>query len=228
MSEPVKAVRKPESIRGWYNRTTSGARKFLLIFSLVAIVAAIVMFLYTPASLHVSLQQFNGAYVIPIAGLIWILGFLYIFLIPQREVGFRTQEFIESMSNSVRETIEKEIVPAAQVWKRVGEKIEQEMPAFLKKVDEGIVEIREASKKLSLAIEKNEALAVEAKPAIEALRRIEANIEKEIQNGFFENAKAALDSVRSLGGLPSKESAEEDLSYALKSIRKNKVAGRAS
>lgn len=228
MSEPVKAVRKPESIRGWYHRTTSGARKFLVIFSLIAIASAIVLFLCAPQELHASVQQFNGAYVIPVAGLIWILGFLYIFLIPQREVGFRTQEFIEAMSNSVRDTLEKEIVPAVKVWQRVGERIEQELPAFLKKVDEGIAEIREASKKLALAIEKNEGFAAEAKPAIEALKRIEAKVEEEIKNGFFENARAALDSVRSLGGIPGKEDAEEDLSYALKSIRTNKALRRTS
>jgi hypothetical protein len=228
VSEPVKAVRKPESIRGWYHRTTSGARKFLVIFSLIAIASAIVLFLCAPQELHASVQQFNGAYVIPVAGLIWILGFLYIFLIPQREVGFRTQEFIEAMSNSVRDTLEKEIVPAVKVWQRVGERIEQELPAFLKKVDEGIAEIREASKKLALAIEKNEGFAAEAKPAIEALKRIEAKVEEEIKNGFFENARAALDSVRSLGGIPGKEDAEEDLSYALKSIRTNKALRRTS
>jgi hypothetical protein len=38
-----------------------------------------------------------------------------------------------------------------------------------------------------------------------------------------------MESVRSLGGLPSpslKEDAQEDLSYALKSIQKNKPAPR--
>lgn len=76
MSEPVKAVRKAESVRGWYHRTTSGARKFLLVFSAIAICAAVVLFLCAPQSLHASIQQFNGAYVIPVAGGIWILGFL--------------------------------------------------------------------------------------------------------------------------------------------------------
>lgn len=226
---PGKKTAKMESIRQWYHRTTSGARKFLLIFSLIAIVAAIVMFVCAPQSLHASIQQFNGAYVIPVAGGIWILGFLYIFLIPQREVGFRSQEFIESMSNSVRETIEKEIVPAVKVWMRVGEKVEAELPGFLKTVNDGINEIREASKKLSAAIEKNDQigtdvkqLAAEIRPAVEALRRIEASVETEIKNGLFENAKAAMESVRSLGGIPNKEDAEEDLSYVLKSIKTNK------
>lgn len=221
-----KSNKMNESIRQWYGRTTSGARKFLLIFSLFAIAAAIVLFIYAPQSMHASLQQFNGAYVIPVAGGIWILGFLYIFLIPQREVGFRTQEFIESMSNSVKDTIEREIVPAVLVWKRVGEKVESELPGFLKRIDEGIGEIREVSKKLSTAIEKNEGLAADIKPAVEALRRIEASVETEIKNGLFENAKAAMESVRSLGGLPNKEAAQEDLSYALSSIRKNKPPGR--
>ncbi len=236
---PTKKSGKSESIRQWYHRTTAGARKFLLIFSLIAIAAAVMLFIYAPQSMHQSLQQFNGAYVIPVAGGIWILGFLYIFLIPQREVGFRSQEFIEAMSNSVKDTIVNEIVPAVVVWKRLGEKIEAELPGFVKKVDEGIMEIRSASKKLVEAIDKNEnigaevkQLATEIKPAVEALRRIEASVETEIKNGIFENAKAALESVRSLGGLPVNKDGsaapEEDLSYALRSIRanKDKVTGR--
>jgi hypothetical protein len=199
---------------------------------------AVVLFIYAPASMHQSLQQFNGAYVIPVAGGIWILGFLYIFLIPQREVGFRSQEFIESMSNSVKETIEKEIVPAVKVWMRLGEKIEAELPGFLKTVNDGMSEIREgvkeirvASGKLTTAIAKNENIgdevkqfATEVRPAVEALRRIEASVEMEIKNGLFENVKATMESVRSLGGLPggSKEEGQEDLSYALRSLKINK------
>lgn len=221
-----KSSKTGESIRQWYHRTTSGARKFLLIFSGIAICAAIALFIFAPQSLHVSIQQFNGAYVIPVAGGIWILGFLYIFLIPQREVGFRSQEFIESMSNSVRDTLEREIVPAVAVWKRLGEKIEAELPNFMKKVDEGILEIQSSSKKLAVAIEKNEGLAADVKPAVEALRRIEAKFEEEIRGGFFEKANAALDSVRSLGGIPGKEDSEENLSYALESIKKNKALRR--
>jgi hypothetical protein len=224
----VKPVKKGESVRAWYHRTTSGARKFLLIFSAIAICLAVVMFIYAPQSLHVSIQQFNGAYVIPVAGGIWILGFLYIFLIPQREVGFRSQEFIESMSNSVRETIEREIVPAVAVWKRLGEKIEAELPIFMKKVDEGILQIQESAKKLTVAIEKNEGLAADIKPAVDSLKRIEAKFEGEIKNGFFEKATAALESVRSLGGIPGKDDSEENLSYALDSIKKNKALRRTS
>lgn len=224
----VKPAKKAESVRGWYHRTTSGARKFLLIFSAVAICAAILLFVFAPQSLHASIQQFNGAYVIPVAGGIWILGFLYIFLIPQREVGFRSQEFIESMSNSVRDTLEREIVPAVAVWKRLGEKIEAELPILMKKVDEGILQIQESAKKLTVAIEKNEGLAADAKPAIDALKRIETKFEEEIKNGFFEKANAALESVRSLGGIPGKDDSEENLSYALDSIKKNKALRRTS
>lgn len=218
-----------ESIRGWYQRTTSTARKSLLFGTISMMLVASIVWTFVPASFIAQAQQFNGALTIPVAGLIWILGFLYIFLIPQREVGFRTQEFVESMSEAVKDTIEKEIVPAVVIWKRIGERIEQELPTFLKKVDEGIAEIRDASKKLAVAIEKNEGLAADAKPAIEALRRIEAKVEEEIKNGFFENARAAMDSVKSFtGGVQTREEAQEDLSYALKSIRKNKAAGRPS
>lgn len=113
------------------------------------------------------------------------------------------------------------------VWKRVGEKVEAELPAVLKKIDEGFKDLKDAAQKISSVIEKNEAIAAEARPAIEALRRIEAKFEEEIKKGFFEKAHAALDSVRTMGGLPPNEPEEkEDLSFALNSIRKNKAVGR--
>lgn len=108
------------------------------------------------------------------------------------------------------------------VWKRLGEKMEAELPGLLKKVDEGFKELKDSAQKLSSVIEKNESIAAEAKPAIEALKRIEAKVEDEIKNGFFEDARAALQSVRTMGGLPPKEEEKEDLSFALNSIRKNK------
>jgi hypothetical protein len=112
------------------------------------------------------------------------------------------------------------------VWKRVGEKVEAELPGLLKKVDEGFKELKDSAQKLSLVIEKNESIAAEARPAIEALKRIEAKVEDEIKRGLFEKAHAALDSVRTMGGLPPKEEEREDLSFALNSIRNNKNKGR--
>jgi len=229
--QPQPPVQKKESVRQWYHRTTSGARKFLLMFSAVAVAAAVVLFICAPQSLHQSLQQFNGAYVIPVAGGIWILGFLYIFLIPQREVGFRSQEFIESMSNSVKDTIEREIVPAVTLWKRVGEKIEAELPGMITQVKDGMKQatatmedLRAAAKRLNDAVDMNGKIVEDTKPAIEALKRIEAKVEVAIRGGLFEKVDTALDSVRSLGGLPPKEEEEQpNMDWALESIRRNKA-----
>jgi hypothetical protein len=127
-------------------------------------------------------------------------------------------QYLEKRLEAERGKIEETL----GVWKRVGEKVEAELPGFLKKVDEGFKELKDSAQKLSSVIEKNESIAAEARPAIEALKRIEAKVEDEIKKGFFEDARAALQSVRTMGGLPSKEEEKEDLSFALNSIRKNK------
>jgi hypothetical protein len=127
-------------------------------------------------------------------------------------------QYLEKRLEAERGKIEETL----GVWKRVGEKVEAELPAFLKKVDDGFKELKDSAQKLSSVIEKNESIAADARPAIEALKRIEARIEDEIKKGLFEKANAALDSVRTMGGLPPKEEEKEDLSFALNSIRKNK------
>lgn len=132
-------------------------------------------------------------------------------------------QYLEKRLEAERGKVEETLV----VWKRLGERVEAELPIFLKKVDDGFKELKDSAQKLSLVIEKNEAVAAEARPAIEALKRIEAKVEEEIKKGFFEKANAALDSVRTMGGLPPKEEEKEDLSFALNSIRKNKALGRS-
>lgn len=119
-------------------------------------------------------------------------------------------------------------------WKRIGEKIESELPSFLKRVDEGFNELKETSKKLSIVMERNDSLAQDAKPVIESLKRIEASIEAELNNGFMDEVRTAAAAVRSMGGLPVKAPSQgstsgvekEDLSFALNSIRKSKASGR--
>ena len=96
MSEQQKQkAEKPESIRQWYQRTTSKARMSLVWVSAISIVFGVLFFLYAPLKLAQFMQTANGAVTIPIAGGIWIAAFVYIFLVPSREVGFRSQESIE-------------------------------------------------------------------------------------------------------------------------------------
>lgn len=155
---------------------------------------------------------------------------LYGLQLNERTAGFFSKpeesplvQYLEKRLEAERANVESGLA----VWKRLGEKLEAELPVFLKKVDEGFKDLKDSAQKLSAVIEKNEAIAAEARPAIEALKRIETKVEDEIKKGFFDKANAALESVRMMSGLPPREEEPEDLSFALNSIRKNKALGRS-
>lgn len=215
---------RPEGIRQWYQRTTSLARKVLFWLAVLAIAGAVIAFFFMPETMTGKLQAFNSAVTTPTAIFLWTFGLLFMFLIPQRESGFRSQEWVELLVTKV--------VPVVKTWDEIGEKVKAELPAVLddmkatvKKASETMDELRVAAKRLMDAVGKNEKTLEDAKPVVEALKRIESRIEIEIHGGLFENVKAALASVRSLGGLPPSE-AEEDLpnmAWALNSIRTNKA-----
>lgn len=121
-----------------------------------------------------------------------------------------------------KELFEREILPVIQTWQRIGKQVEEQVPNLI----QGLTEMRNAARKLDQAIEKNEHLAAEARPAIEALKRIEAKVEDEINAGLFENMKSAVEAIRGMSGIPKTEESKPDLSLALTSIRKNKLAGK--
>lgn len=221
---------KPEGIRSWYARTTSKARKVLVWTSAVGIMAAGFFFVFAPQDLIEKIQQFNGAMTIPIFGLIWILGFIYMFLIPQREAGFRGQEWIENIAVTFQDSVDQKMAPAVKTWQNIGLEVEKELPGVLagikdglKKASDTMDELRAAAKKIQEAVVKNEKVVENAIPAIEALKRIEAKIEAEIKAGLFENVQATLESVRGISGVPKQEEESPNLNWALESIRKNKA-----
>lgn len=219
MSEQVQ---KPEGIRQWYRRTTSTARKVLLWSTVVAIVGAVIAFFFLPAAAAMKIQTFNSALVIPIAALLWTVGLVFIFLLPQREAAFRSQEWVETLVTTV--------VPAIKKWSAIADSVNTELPgvlaqmkSFTKNAAETMEDLRAAARRLTEAVAKNEMLASDAKPAIEALKRIEARIEFEIKMGLFENVNTALESIRGMSGVPQGEEDMGNLQWALESVRKSKV-----
>lgn len=221
-------VQKSEGIRQWYRRTTSTARKVLLWSTVVAIVGAVIAFFFMPSSAAMKIQTFNSALVIPIAALLWTVGLVFIFLLPQREAAFRSQEWVEIMVTT--------LVPAIKKWSAIGDSVNAELPgmleqmkAFAKNASETMGELRAAARILNEAVAKNEMLASDAKPAIEALKRIEARIEFEIKMGLFENVNVALESIRGISGVPKDEEDIGNLEWALQSVRqsKAKVGGKS-
>lgn len=130
---------------------------------------------------------------------------------------------LSEQGNTQKELFEREILPAIQTWQRIGKTVEEQIPTLI----QGMTEIREAAKKIDQAVQKNDNLAAEMKPAIDALKRIEAKVEDEIKTGLFENIRAATESVRGINGIPKVEETKPDLNTALSVIRKNKVVGRS-
>lgn len=206
-SEPVSSAQRAretakESIRMWYERTTKKWRMGLVWCTLFALVGAAVVYFIASFSFLARLQTFNGAMTIPIAGLIWLLAFVYIFLVPSREASFRSQEWIEAMVTIVERTVSEQVAPAAVVWGRVGAKIEKELPVLLEDIRGGFDTVKAAAVNLEKAVEKNEKLADEVRPVVESLKRIQSRVETEIQSGLFEEVRAAAVAVKSFGGGP--------------------------
>lgn len=229
MTNETKPAEKFEPARTWYERTTRKSRKLIAAASVIGLLSALVFFFVVPHEYTLRLQVFNGAWVIPVFGAIWIWAFVWIFLIPSREVGFRSQESIERMENS--------ITPVLEIWKKLGDRIESELNSgLISEFKEGVKTLREAAAKIQTITESSSGdlkstakeireFKAEVKPTLEALQRIQGNLQKEIDSGFFDNIRTAMDSVRQLGGMPAGKPhappAVADLDKTLKMIAKS-------
>lgn len=222
---------KSETIRTWYDRTTRKTRKIIGWTSIIGAVSAVFFFFYVPPAYTLRLQVFNGAWVIPIAALIWIVAFVWIFLIPSREVGFRSQEALDRTTEMLKDAVETSIKPALEVWQRLGRRLEAELEAgLLVEFREAIKTLRETAQKVQASTESStgdlkatsaelRAFTSDVKPAIDALKRIQTNLEHEIKDGFFDQARLAMESIRHLGGGPASKKGP-DLNAALHTVGK--------
>lgn len=223
-----QGAEKPESIRQWYNRTTSKMRVFLTIFTAIAIVGGVVFFFAVPHAVNVKLQTFNGAIVIPIAALIWILAFVYIFLVPSREVGFRSQESIEQTVDILHNAVENKIRPALETWQRIGSRVEAELNAgLMNQIKDSLKELRDATAKITNSAENSNGeikkFADDARPAIDALKRVQEKFDTTMSSGFLDDLQAAVASMKHLS-LPAPDASvpikEPKLDKALSVISK--------
>lgn len=217
-SPPTEEPREEakESIRQWYERTTKKWRKALVWATVAAVAAAVVMYGFSSFSFLARLQTFNGAMTIPIAALIWMLTFVFIFLVPSREASFRSQEWIEAMVALVEQSVREQVAPAAVVWRRIGERVERDLPGFVREVRDGMETVRSSAARLEQAIQKNEKVAEEARPVVEALRRIEDRIERE---GLIDELRDAARAVKNFAGAPPKPGEEPSIDRALATLR---------
>lgn len=226
MATQKTAAPKRESIREWYSRKTGWAFKAICFMTTCSVATMCVMWGAASLPQLQRLQTFNGALTIPLIGGIWIFGFIYMFLTPSREASFRGQESLEEAVEIIRTAMMEKISPATAIWGRIGERLERELPIVVQKANDTLDELRNAARNLDAAAKRNGTFMDEAKPAIDALKRIEHRVELEIQGGFFESMKAATESVKSFAGIP-KDATEPDYKWALESVRKAKAKAAA-
>ncbi len=112
-------------MRQWYTRKTRGALRALFGATVLVLVAAVLLWTLAEMDFLARMQTFNGALIIPCFGGIWIAAFLFIWLIPMRELSFRGQESLDRMEARTQKALEDEFIPTAQIWKRIGERVEQ-------------------------------------------------------------------------------------------------------
>lgn len=215
--ETVKVQKEAdkESIRHWYERTTKQWRKGLVWATIAAVVSAAALYGLASFSFLARLQTFNGAVVIPISALIWMITFTFVFLVPSREASFRSQEWIEAMVGLVEQAVREQVAPAAVVWRKIGERVERDMPGFLREIREAVDTMKTSAANLDLTMQKNDKVAEEALPVIKALRRIEERIERE---GVIDEMREAARAVKSFAGAPLRRSEEPSIEKALAAL----------
>lgn len=215
---------RPETIRQWYKRTTDRWRRALFFATLAAIAAGAVVYMLASFHLLARLQTFNGALTIPISALIWILSFVYVFLVPSREVGFRSQESLEKSVELLEDAVEKKIAPAVEIWRKLGERVEKEFDAgFMDDFKSAVRELREAAAKIQASAENSNGelkrFTEDAKPALDALKRIQGRIENEFGTGFIEDLRVAVSGMKNMAAPPANPT-EPNLDRALKVVMK--------
>jgi hypothetical protein len=199
--EPMERLPETrEGIRQWYNRTTRTWRKALVWATAIAIVGAAVFYCLGSVNYFSRIQTFNGALTIPVGAGLWMAAFVFIFLIPSREAGFRSQEWIEIAVAILQRTVRDEITPAAQIWTRIGTRVEEELPKLLAEIRNGIDLAKTSAARIEEAVKKNETIAADAKPVVEALKRIEDRFEQEIKAGLIDDIRQAAHAVKDFAG----------------------------
>lgn len=223
---------RPETIREWYHRSTRRWRVALVYATLTAFVVAAVMFSVSSVHFLARLQTFNGAFTIPISAFIWILAFVFVFLVPSREVSFRSQESIEKMVEIADRAFVKKLEPAIEQWKKIGEIVQKELDGGLfKDLRDALKEVKDAVARVEQSASNSNGelrkFTEDAKPALETLKKIQGHIEKELGTGFLEKIRDAADAVQELRPMPAKPT-EPDLDKALQAVSKKKAAQKSA
>lgn len=131
-----------ESIRQWYRKTTKKSMAWLIWAGVVSSIGAAFFYVLVPQAVHLKLQVFNGAITIPVAGGIWIVSFILLWLVPMRETAFRSQESMERMESRIEERLKKADVIIDRLG-RITKAVEDGTHPLLNRIEADIHAIRE-------------------------------------------------------------------------------------
>ncbi len=135
-------------------------------------------------------------------------------------------EAMDRMEERMLELFEKKLLPAMKVWERVGLAVEAEIKSgLIKEVRDAVKELRATSGKLEKVAADSTTFAEDAKPALEALKRIEDRIEKEIASGLFEDGRIAINGLKEMS-VPA-GATEPDMGSVLANLKKKKAEDAA-
>jgi hypothetical protein len=231
MSEQGKAS-ELHGIRAWYERSTKRARRALVWATLIMAIGMFVFWTGVPAHWAARLQTANGAYTIPAFGGLWIAAFMFIWLIPMRELSFRGQESMERTEERLKvslakwdEIVDQKILPAVATWQRIGTAIETEVLPHAK---ETLLEIERAAlvvtEKAGLIEKRAHDIQSKAEPGIESVKRIAGQFERHIVSGMLEKMQTVLEAMATMNGLTfGKKGSKPDLGRALANVQKKKA-----
>lgn len=224
--------KKKERIRDWYRRTTGRSIRILFWITGVALIGMVAAHFLMPYEMLHKTQIFNGALTLPILGGIWIFFFIYGFLMPSREASFRAQETLEDGVTIIDRLIKERLEPAAQVWQRIGEKLEKAMnEGLLTEVKSVIEELKQAAKKVEEGNGEIKALSADVKPMVQKLREVQERLEeKNFLTDLHEGVKALRDLGRPIGPIHSTTPDDIDkpkVGKALAMIKKAEVKPKA-
>lgn len=196
-----------ESIRSWWTKKTKKVGRMILVSSIISMIGALMFFRYAPAEIVSRIQAFNGAMTIPVAGAIWLAAFVFQFLIPSREVAFRSQETLERTEKRLAESLgalnsfmKDQAVPAVEACRHMAHLFETQ---YFKDIQSTIYVCQYAAKNAVETAKKTETMAVEihrdALPAIASAARILATLEKALDGGILDRLNQAVETASTLG-----------------------------
>lgn len=194
-----------EGIRAWYKRTTRKAMRSLVFATVLSVLGMLSFWILVPQQFIMRLQAANGAFTIPVFGALWLASFIFIWLLPMRELSFRGQESFERMEERMKLAIQEKLVPAVEIWTRIGQRVEQVvLPKIESTLDEArtaVHEIRKTAKNVDGRIG----------PIYESTKRLEQAVEGKL--GLL--ATEVTDASRAVQGFFAPQGDPPDVGQAL-------------